>query len=229
MTGAPTPRRVPPRPGSRAQARPGARRRRTGPRSRDPKLVTHRWARLTHVYSSMVALLLVLFFGFTGLTLNHPQWTFGSGIQHSEERGTFPFDAVLADGTVNYLQASEFVRDTFDVSGHIDTFSTTNDQASISYRNPGYAAELFFDVRDSTYTLTVDQQGWVGVLNDLHKGRDSGSTWSWVIDLSAVFLVVIAVTGLVMQFFLRKRRTSALVVAGVGVLIVVLAVWITLS
>ena len=198
-------------------------------RSRDPKLVTHRWARWTHVYSSMVALLLVLFFGFTGLTLNHPQWTFGSSIHHSVDRGTFPFDAVLADGTVNYLQASEYVRDTYGVSGHIDAFSTTGEQASISYRNPGYAAELFFDVRASTFTLTVDQQGWVGVLNDLHKGRDSGRTWSWVIDLSAVFLVVIAVTGLVMQLFLRKRRTSALIAAGVGVLVVVLAIWITLS
>ena len=60
------------------------------------------------------------------------------------------------------------------------------------------------------YTFAVEQQGWVGVLNDLHKGRDTTTTWKWIIDVSAVFLVVVAITGLVIQAVYRKRRRSAL-------------------
>lgn len=229
----PTPRPAPraatrpvPRPGRRT--RPGSRRAPL-PRSRHPKLVTHRWARWLHVYTSMIALVLVLFFGLTGLTLNHPQWTFGDAMETTREQGTFPFDPLMADGTVNYLRASEYAREDLGVAGHITTFRTTGTEAAISYRNPGYAADLFYDVRSGDYRVTIQQQGWLGVLNDLHKGRDSGSTWSWVIDVSALFLVAIAVTGLVMQLFLRKRRTPALVVAGIGLFLTLVLAWIALA
>ncbi|MFO1537571.1 MAG: PepSY-associated TM helix domain-containing protein [Actinomycetota bacterium] len=227
-----------PRPGSRrrrgaargAGTRPGSPTRRAAlPRSRNPKLVTHRWARWLHVYTSMIALVLVLFFGLTGLTLNHPQWTFGDAMETTRSEGTFPFDPLMADGTVNYLRASEYAREELGVAGRITTFRTTGTEASISYRNPGYAADLFYDVRSGDYQVTVQQQGWLGVLNDLHKGRDSGSTWSWVVDVSALFLVAIAVTGLVMQLFLRKRRTSALALAGIGLLLTVVLAWIALG
>ena len=53
-------------------------------------------------------------------------------------------------------------------------------------------------------------------MNDLHKGRDASSSWSWVIDASAILLVVVSLTGLGIQLFRRKRRTRALVVAGVA-------------
>ncbi len=231
MSAPPAPPQPPaPRPpqGARRHSRAGARRTPL-PRSRNPKLVTHRWARWLHVYTSMIALVLVLFFGLTGLTLNHPQWTFGDEMETTRARGTFPFDPLMDDGTVNYLRASEFAREELGVAGHITTFRTTGTEATISYRNPGYAADLFYDVRTGDYQVTVQQQGWLGVLNDLHKGRDSGSTWSWVIDVSALFLVAIAVTGIVMQLFLRKRRTSALVIAGIGAVVAVVLAWIALG
>ncbi len=43
-----------------------------GGTSQQTKRNTHRWARWIHVYTSMVALVVVLFFGITGITLNHP-------------------------------------------------------------------------------------------------------------------------------------------------------------
>ncbi len=187
---------------------------------------THRWSRLIHVYTSMIALLVVLFFALTGITLNHPEWTFGTDSTTETLSGTFPFPTQVAGGdtttpSVDFLTISEYIRDTYDVGGSIDSFASTNGQGSISYKNPGYAADLIFDVEAGTFDLTIDQQGWVAVMNDMHKGRDAGSTWKWVIDIAAGFLVVISVTGLVMQFFLKKRRRSAFVTAGVGVVVTV--------
>ena len=65
-------------------------------------------------------------------------------------------------------------------------------------------------------------------MNDLHKGRDANSTWKWVIDISAGFLVVISLTGLTMQFFLRKRRRSALIGAAVGGVVSIVLMYLTL-
>lgn len=190
---------------------------------------THRWARWLHVYTSMIALVIVLFFGVTGITLNHPSWTFGDDVDVTTVDGTLPVATTLDDGSVDFLAISEYVRDTYGVGGSVDSYDETNGQASIAYRNAGYAADLFVDVETGEFELTVEQQGWVAVVNDLHKGRDTGSTWRWVIDVAAGLLVVVSLTGLVMQLFLRKRRRSALVSAAAGGVLVVLLVMITLA
>lgn len=194
---------------------------------------THRWSRIIHVYTSMIALLVVLFFAATGITLNHPEWTFGDEVVTTTESGEFPFatELVAADGTtagIDYLSMAEYVRDEYGVVGSVDSFSETSGDGSIAFVNPGYRADLFFDVDAGTFDLTIEQEGWVAVINDLHKGRSTDRSWNWLIDASAGFLVVISLTGLVMQFFLKKRRRSAFVTAGVGAVVMIVMVVLTL-
>ena len=189
----------------------------------------HRWARVLHVYSSMIALVIVLFFGVSGITLNHPTWTFGDQVELTTESGILPVATTMEDGSVDFLTISEYVREEFGVTGSVNSFDLTNGEGSIAYKNPGYSADLFFDVETGEFELTIEQQGWVAVMNDLHKGRDTGTAWKWVIDISAGFLVVISLTGLVMQLFLRKRRRSALISSAVGALVVVGLIAYTLT
>ncbi|MCP5024906.1 MAG: peptidase [Actinomycetia bacterium] len=193
------------------------------------KRATHRWARWLHVYTSMIALLIVLFFGITGITLNHPDWTFGDATSLTTTSGTLTADPTFDDGTIDWLTISEEIRANYDIKGSVSNFGITGTEGTITFVNPGYSADLFFDTTDDSFDLTVEEQGFVAVMNDLHKGRDSGSAWSWVIDVSAGFLVAISLTGLVMQFFLRKRRRSALIAAFVGGLISIVLIWITMS
>jgi hypothetical protein len=83
-------------------------------------------------------------------------------------------------------------------------------------------------VRDGSYKLTVSYQGAVGVLNDLHRGRDAGSAWAWLIDVSGAFLVFLSLTGLGLLFYLRKVRIKGLVVMTAGAaLVIVLATLVT--
>ena len=57
-----------------------------------------------------------------------------------------------------------------------------------------YSGKLVYMIDPATggYELTIVRQGAVGVLNDLHRGRDSGAAWAWVVDLSGAFLTLIA-------------------------------------
>ncbi len=204
-----------------------------GPPARRPAPDTgrsvHKWARWLHVYSSMIALLIVLFFGITGVTLNHPSFTFGEETATQTTNGTLAAAATDADGDPNWLPVVEELRADYGVKGEVSDFYLTDHEATVTFANPGYSAVAFFDVTTAEFELTVTQQGFVAVMNDLHKGRDSGSAWRWVIDVSGIFLVVISITGIVMQFFLRKRRTSAFVTAGAGAVLCVALMWITLS
>lgn len=175
-----------------------------------------RWTRWLHVYSSMIALLVVLFFSFTGLTANHPEWTFGLDDVTETSSGDLPDTFIAADGSVDFLVVSEYLRVEHDVDGDVVDYGVTDIDGYISYRGPGYSADVFFDVESGSYELNVEEQGLVAVLNDLHKGRNTNSSWNWLIDISAIFLIAISVTGLVLQLFLSRRRKTALTVAAVG-------------
>lgn len=180
-----------------------------------------KWSRILHAYTSMLCLLMVLFFAFTGLTLNHPEWTFGFDPSVTEVEGTLP--ANFKTGTeVDWLRVSEFLRETHSLRGTVNSNVVTGNEGSISWRSPGYGADVFFQVDTGTYQLSSTAQGLIGVMNDLHKGRDSRSSWLWAIDVSAVFLIAIAFTGLVLQLFLKKRRRSTLWSAGGGFLVLLI-------
>ncbi len=184
--------------------------------------------RWLHVYTSMISLIVVLFFGITGLTLNHPSWTLGDATDRATYTGTLP-TGFQVNGTVDFLTVSEFVRSKYSVSGEVSGHDLAGNEGSISYRAPGYAADLFFEVDSAAYQLVVEQQGFVGVMNDLHKGRDAPGSWKWVIDISAGLLVLVAVTGLGIQVFQRKRRTRALLFAAGGLVLTIVLLFFALA
>lgn len=207
----------------RPRPQPGDRLRRQPPNK--TKQQANKWMRWVHVYVSMFALLVILFFGLTGLTLNNPDWTFGDEMQQSTVTGTLP-RSVIVDDRVEMLLVSEYFRDQQGVGGELASFDTSPTSGALSYRGPGYSADVLFDVPALDYTLTVQQQGFVAVMGDIHRGSSTGSEWKWVINIAAGALVVVSVTGLGIQFLMRKRRTQALIVAGTGSVVTVLLIWI---
>jgi hypothetical protein len=172
----------------------------------------------------MFSLLVMVFFGITGITLNHPGWAFGTESSTETSAGVLPA-ASLNNGDVEFLAVSEFVRSQHDVVGEVSDFGLDGTNGTINYKAPGYSADLFFDSVSGDYSLSESREGFVGVMNELHKGRDADSTWRFVIDLSGVLLVVVGLTGIGIQLFLRKRRFSALTLSLVGALITVVLVW----
>jgi hypothetical protein len=91
----------------------------------------------------------------------------------------------------------------------------------VAFQGPGYSATAFIDRDSGRYDLTIVDQGPVALLNDLHKGRHSGGVWSLVVDLSAIVMALAGVTGLWLLFYLRRRRTSGLLTALIGGLVLI--------
>lgn len=184
--------------------------------------------RFLHVYTSMIAFLVILFFGVTGLLLNHPSWLFGDEVTVTTVAGTLPESVRVDGGEVEFLSVSEFVRSEHGVGGEVTNFDQVGGEGSINYTGPGYGATLRFDVSTLDYELTLREEGFVNAMRDLHSGSDTGTVWGLVIDGSAIFLVVVAVTGLGIQLFMKKRRRSALRwLAGASVLTVLLILFAT--
>lgn len=184
---------------------------------------TAKTARWLHIYLSMVSFAIVLFFSVTGLTLNHPDWFSGS-VKTRQSEG--PVDAALlkASGTTEAEQAGliQSVRAKEHLHGAVADLRVDETQISFSYRAPGYSSDVIVDRQKGTYSLTEVRNGFVAEINDLHKGRDSGKVWGWMIDLSAVLLTLVSVTGLVILWFIYKKRTSGLLIAAAGLAVCLL-------
>ncbi len=179
------------------------------------KARTHASLRWLHLYSSMLSLLLVLFFSVTGITLNHPDWLFGTTETTQEYTGTLPSNWQKA-GQPNQLEIAEFLRATHKLKGRVTDFETSESESSLTFKAPGYAADTFINMKTGTYTTTVVAQGAVAVMNDLHKGRYAGSVWAVFIDVSSLFLILISVTGIGLMVYLKKVRLVAIITIVVG-------------
>lgn len=190
---------------------------------------TAAFSRWLHLYLSMLCFLIVLFFSVTGLTLNHTEWFDG---QQSEKKieGKLPVDWVNNTDTskLKKLEIVEFFRNKYGIKGYVSDFLIDDEQCSVSFKGPGYSADAFINRKDGSMQMTELRLGLIAVLNDLHKGRDSGKGWSWLIDISAIFLTLISLSGLLMLFFLKKKRLNGLIIALVGGIIcyLVYLIWV---
>ena len=184
--------------------------------------------RWLHVYISMISFVIVLFFGLTGITLNHPTWTLGSRPSHITKTGTLP-TGFAPNGAVNFLTVTEFVRSTYGVTAPVTDYRSDATQGTVGFKGPGYSANIAFDVASGSYTIAIDEDGLLAVMNDIHKGRNTTSSWRWVIDVAAGLLVAVSLTGIGIQIFMKKRRRRALLVAAVLGLVTILLIYSTTS
>ncbi len=183
-------------------------------------------SRWLHIYLSMVSFGVVIFFSATGITLNH-QDKFLAQQQVKQLKGQLTSRLVSGKDVVK-LEVVEYLRNTHGIHGAVADFRIEEDRCSVSFKGPGYAADSFIDRKTGTYELTETRMGFIAVINDLHKGRDSGKAWAWVIDLSAIFLVLVSISGVLILCYLYKRRFTGFAAGVAGILITYLAyvIWV---
>ncbi len=193
------------------------------------------WLLWAHIYISMFSLAVVLFFSLTGITLNHPDW-FLAGAERSASYTAslnprwvallvFPADGDPAEA-VDKLAVVEHLRREHGITGALASFTADDYECQVTFKGPGYQADAFIERDTGHYTLSTTSQGLVAILNDLHKGRDTGPVWSVLIDISAILLALVSLTGLGLIFFLKLRRRDGLIMALAGLLLVLLVFWL---
>jgi hypothetical protein len=196
-----------------------------GPRNPAWKRKIAQWARWLHIYLSMVSFAILFFIAFTGLTLNHQQW-FAGQQRTAQYKGRV--QPKWLEGNVAKLEIVESLRAHHKLSGAVNGFRVDDGQVSVSFKAPGYEASAFIDRQTGAYGVTGTRMGLAAVLNDLHKGRDSGKAWGWLIDLSAVFMTFVSVSGIVLLVYLQKRRFSGLMAGSVGAVLcgIIYLLWV---
>ncbi len=185
--------------------------------------------RWLHIYLSMLSFALVFFFAVTGLTLNHAD-KFGDQTRTREEKGALDVRWVKTPDTLKIarLEIVEYLRNKYGIRAALSDFRIDDSQIGVSFKGPGFAADAFINRENGEYELAETSAGFIGIINDLHKGRDTGRGWSIFIDIAAILLTLVSLTGILLLLFLKKRRFSGLLVAVLGLLVgyLVYKIWV---
>jgi uncharacterized protein len=178
------------------------------------------WARRLHIYISMALLLVVLFFSITGITLNRPHLYVSKKPQIEHHILPIPdrfFVLTQEQFSVDKPQLLNYLAVEGNLSGEpsaIQMFSEVEEgelvegEISMDYKGPGFNSTVFIDLVTKEADIETTQYGLIAVLNDLHKGRNSGAVWAWFIDISALLMVFFALTGVCL--LVPKKKSFAL-------------------
>lgn len=212
-----------------------------GTAQKGPSL-SHRFAavvRWLHIYVSLFAFTSLVFFGITGITLNHPAW-FGVEAQTTTEHEGELSDKWLpalpeasegespdAEAGVDKLAIAEHLRAAHQLRGAVSEFRVDEYECLILFKGPGYSADVVAQRDTRKYRATVTQMGVVAIMNDLHKGRDTGASWSLVIDIVSLLTVFLSITGLILIFYLKRKRVTGILTTVAGTIVLVaIALWL---
>ena len=178
----------------------------------------HQW----HWISAALSLVGMLLFAITGITLNH-----ASQIEAEPKvvsrKATLPADliAVLAKGPSEGKRPLPVQLEPFldkavgaDVAGREGEWSET--EVYVALARPGGDAWVSIDRETGAIEHEKTTRGAVSLLNDLHKGRNTGTAWAWFIDIFAAACVIFATTGLILLQFHARARPLTWPLVGFG-------------
>jgi hypothetical protein len=186
----------------------------------------HQW----HWISASLCLIGMLAFAVTGFTLNH------AGQIEAEpkvvsRKATLPADllALLAKGPAEGkrplpIQVETWLDRSVDSDIARRPGEWTDAEVYVALARPGGDAWISIDRETGAVEHEKTTRGAVSLLNDLHKGRNTGQVWSWFLDVFAGACVVFCLTGLFLLQFHARARPLTWPLVGAGLVVPLLLV-----
>jgi hypothetical protein len=189
----------------------------------------YRISRMLHGYLSAAAFLILLLFAVTGVLLNHPEWEWAT--RQTEQ--TFveqlsPAELAAAKAAPEPPKAlAEALSAKRRFIGGFSTGDVFDGQALIRMAGPKGSSEISVDLATGEASIRETRSATIALMNELHRGRDSGVVWRAVIDVSAIVIALLSIIGYVLFFSLRFRVKTALVLTGLSLVgMIATVVWL---
>ena len=189
------------------------------------RMQLYRTMHLWHWISAAVCFAALTLFTVTGITLNHaraisaePAVSTGSAQVPEALRGL-----LSAGGAKSVLPPPDiagWAEDAFKLSLRDATAEWSEEELYLSAPGPGRDAWVSIDRASGVAKFEKTDRGWLAYFNDLHKGRNTGITWTIFIDVVAAAILFFSLTGLVLLWIQARQRTSTWPLVGGGIALV---------
>jgi len=182
-------------------------------------------ARQWHWISAAICSIGMLFFSWTGITLNHAgDITVNSDITTIEAELPSailqPWLSIeknqnkLPENVRQYLTTELKLSLSKNVIGEFD-----EGEFYLAMPTPGVDKWLSIDINSGELIYERTDRGWISFFNDLHKGRYTNEAWRWFIDIFAVVTIVFCLSGLWLLYKQSNFRLSTWPMVSLGLLL----------
>ncbi|MEM5549166.1 PepSY-associated TM helix domain-containing protein [Pseudoalteromonas neustonica] len=191
-------------------------------------------SRALHIYLSTALLFLLILFCVSGIVLNHVDWLEGDK-SNGQLNTPIPTDLLdkaqqnLTTLPALYPEIEAYLAAQYGLT-KVKSIEWEKEDALVILDYPLPAGFAFAELDFTSGELNLEYQtgGILSLIGDLHKGRHTGEAWSWVIDISAVLMILFSITGMIILFQNRKKRLVGiwLTVLGVATPAVIYLCWV---
>lgn len=162
---------------------------------------------MLHTYLSAFAFLALIFFAGTGLLLNHPEW-FGSG--RGETRDSIISLPMEAIAQAQQQQQPEqvlaaLVRNKIKLHGELKQTDIAEPEMLLHFEGVGGSSDVSIDLTTGRTEISNTEAQFSRVIQDLHRGKNSGAAWKWLIDIAAIVILALSIFGFILFFSVRFR------------------------
>lgn len=98
----------------------------------------------------------------------------------------------------------------------------------LSKPRPGKDEWSSIDLETGELIYESSDRGTIALLNDLHKGRNTGNAWRWFIDIFSVICIIFCLSGFGILWMHAKQRLAVWPTAILGIIVPVLLVILTI-
>ena len=187
-----------------------------------------RLSRMLHSYLSALAFLALFFFSATGILLNHPEWF--EDYRPAEHRLAFtltPAELAAAKASKDRGRAlAAAASSKAHLAGAYASGDFDGPQALVRMEGPKGSSDLTIDLATGKVDARLTQTNLMSIIQDLHRGKNVGVAWRWVIDLSAWLILAMSLIGYVLFFSLRFRLKTSLILTAVSLAVLIGVAWV---
>ncbi|ENU19695.1 hypothetical protein F994_02555 [Acinetobacter bohemicus ANC 3994] len=186
----------------------------------------YRHSRYVHGWLSAFAFLTLLFFSVTGLLLNHPEWFEPAKTEQTTQ-------LILPESVLKSIKQQEnpsdtilnYVRQQQNVVGRYQSSEVMDNEVMIRLESPAGATDIWVMADTGETEITQKPASTVSMLNDLHRGKNSGLAWSWLIDISAIIVIALSLVGYILFLSIKTRLVTHLVLTAASLALIILLIW----
>jgi uncharacterized protein len=187
----------------------------------------YRHARYVHGWLSAFAFIVLVFFSLTGLFLNHPDW-----FEPAKDENTVKIE--LPENVLKSLKGQEnpsdalisFVRQKENVVGRYLSSEVMDGEVMIRLESPAGSTDIWALLDTGEVEVTTKPASTVSLINDLHRGKNSGTAWSWLIDISAILILALSLAGFILFLSIKTRLVTHLLLTAASLAVLILLIWL---
>lgn len=180
-----------------------------------------------HQLAGLAAMLAMLFFAATGLMLNNAE-SWGLGEPRTDVREERMPPSVVPAAAGGDAAVVALLRSDLGVSGVPETPEIRDGKPVLVFKSPGRTQEVTLDAVRGVVTIETERRGLAGALMAMHKGESVGKSWRRLMDVAALGLILLTLTGFYLWAVTPRRQGLGRLALGLSSAVFVAIGWMCL-